>query len=401
MRKKPLNGLCLALQADHLCYQIEFPSILLPSDISSGSIVDITVSRNHGAEESATQAFADLQDEIYSTFGLQTPAPPILRCLNATQTSVVLEWDPIQLATAELRSLSLYRNGSKAGSIPRPLEMRSTKISGLALDTEYTFHLVLRTSAGTFSSEKLKVRTHKMTELSGIVVTPGIMPAQLKTSLAESLHRIGGKMIDNVRIETTHFVCTEARGVGWEKAIEMSIPVVVPDWIKGCEREGRYVPVRGYYLDADPRLRQVGPGVAIQQQQAQQQHPSIQTQPMNSPKLEVTPATPQATTRSESMRESKPENGTENDSDDDDDDLPSPPPKDGHEMKTSSGEEPKARLEDVKKESSHAPEIDDDGEDEEDEDEEPEENHYKQVEAGPSSQRREKDLDERFDEVTL
>jgi hypothetical protein len=72
----------------------------------------------------------------------------------------VLEWDPINLATASLKSLSLYRNGSKAGSIPRPLEMLSTKISGLAIDTEYTFHLVLRTTAGTFHSEKLVCRTH-------------------------------------------------------------------------------------------------------------------------------------------------------------------------------------------------------------------------------------------------
>ncbi|MCJ1476041.1 Chitin synthase, class 5 [Lambiella insularis] len=248
---------------------IEFPSILLPPSISSGSIVDITVSRNHASENAAHTAFHDLQSSIYSTYGLQSPATPVLRCRNATQTSVVLEWDPITLATASLRSLSLYRNGNKAGSIPRPMDITSTKISGLAIDTEYVFHLVLRTSAGTYTSEKLHVRTHKMTDLTGITVTPGVLPAQLKFSLTTAVERIGGKLVEAVRIDTTHFVCTEGRGREWERAVEMSIPVVRPEWVEGCEREGRIVGVRGYYLNADPRLRQVGQGVGVQRPGAQ------------------------------------------------------------------------------------------------------------------------------------
>lgn len=92
-------------------------------------------------------SFQGLQKRILNTYGIKTPSPPILRLRNATQTSLVLEWDPIDLATASLKTLSLYRNGSKAGSIPRPHETRSTKISGLAIHSEYTFHLVLRTTA--------------------------------------------------------------------------------------------------------------------------------------------------------------------------------------------------------------------------------------------------------------
>jgi hypothetical protein len=135
--------------------------------------------------------------------------------------------------------------------------MQSTKISGLAVDTEYTFHLVLRTSAGTFSSEKVVVKTHKMTDLSGITVTPGILPAQLRDSLTKAIERIGAKLADTVRIDTTHFVTTEGRGISWEKAVEMNIPVVRPEWVEGCERGGRIVGVRQYYLDADPRQRQI------------------------------------------------------------------------------------------------------------------------------------------------
>ncbi|CAG8950241.1 hypothetical protein HYFRA_00008479 [Hymenoscyphus fraxineus] len=238
---------------------IEFPSILLPPNISSGSIVDITVSRNFTSEQKSQSAFLALQDSIFSSFGDSEPLPPVLRCKNATQTSVVLEWDPIELATADCISLSLFRNGQKAGNIPRPTSMHTTKISGLAVDTEYSFHLVLRTSAGTFSSEKLVVKTHKMTDLSGITITPGILHGQIRDSLTTAVERIGAKLADSVRIDTTHFVTTEGRGIAWEKAVEMNIPVVRPEWVEGCERNGRIVGVREYYLDADPSKRQIPP----------------------------------------------------------------------------------------------------------------------------------------------
>ncbi|KAH0191234.1 hypothetical protein KCV00_g2725, partial [Aureobasidium melanogenum] len=318
---------------------IEFPSILLPADITSGSIVDINVARNETAEEKAVQKFDALQEDIYSTFGIHSPSAPVLRCRNATQTSVVLEWDPVQLATAELRSLSLYRNGSKAGNIPR--DKLSTKISGLAVDTEYTFHLVLRTSAGTYTSERLTVRTHKMTDLTGITITPGIMPQQLRDDLQATVDRIGAKMIDTLRIDTTHFVCTEGRGQAWEKAGDMNVPVVVPDWLKGCEREGRIVGVRAYYLDADPKLRNIGPtsqplpspqvnqdsrrpstqSQPSSQPQPSQQHLQLQQQqlrvhpPLSSPRIEHTPPTPEQTQNPE-IPTSQP------------DSVPAPPPKD-------------------------------------------------------------------------
>lgn len=163
---------------------------------------------------------------------------------------MVLEWDPVALATADLISLSLYRNGQKAGNIPRPLHMHSTKISGLAVDTEYTFHLVLRTSAGTRMSEKVAVKTHKMTDLSGITVTTGILPAAVRAKLTQAVERIGAKIVDGVRIDTTHFVTTEGRGVAWEKAVENNIPVVRPEWVAACEKSGRILGVTKFYLDA-------------------------------------------------------------------------------------------------------------------------------------------------------
>jgi hypothetical protein len=128
--------------------------------------------------------------------------------------------------------------------------MHSTKISGLAVDTEYTFHLVLRTSAGTRTSEKVTVRTHKMTDLSGITITTGFLPAATKETLGQAVERIGAKIVDGVRIDTTHFVTTEGRGTAWEKAVENNIPVVRPEWVEACEKNGRILGVTKFYLDA-------------------------------------------------------------------------------------------------------------------------------------------------------
>lgn len=208
------------------------------------------MSRNKNSEAEAARSFRELQDQILASFGTAEPSPPVLRCRNATQTSVVLEWDPIQLATADLISLALYRNGQKAGIIPKPLSMHTTKVSGLAVDTEYTFHLVLRTTAGTFASQRLTVRTHKMTDLSGITITTGILPAAAREKLAAAVERIGAKIVDGVRIDTTHFVTTEGRGLQWEKAMELNIPIVRPEWVEACERSGRMLGVTKFYLDA-------------------------------------------------------------------------------------------------------------------------------------------------------
>jgi hypothetical protein len=158
-----------------------------------------------------------------------------------------------------------------------------------------------------------------MTDLTGITITPGIMPQQLRDDLQATVDRIGAKLIDTLRIDTTHFVCTEGRGQAWEKAGDMNVPVVVPDWLKGCEREGRIVGVRAYYLDADPKLRNIGPtsqplpspqvnsdsrrpstqSQAPNQSQPPQQHLQIQPQqlrvhpPLASPRIEHTPPTPE------------------------------------------------------------------------------------------------------------
>lgn len=163
--------------------------------------------------------------------------------------------------------------------------MHTTKISGLAVDTKYVFHLVLRTTAGTYTSDKVEVQTHKMTDLSGITITTGILPQAMRENLAVAVERIGAKIVDSVRIDTTHFVTTEGRGVQWEKAVEMNIPVVRPEWVDACEKSGRILGVTKFYLDAvrpgpstDDR-----PSTATQQPQQQPQQQQAQTPPETAP----------------------------------------------------------------------------------------------------------------------
>jgi hypothetical protein len=96
-----------------------------------------------------------------------------------------------------------------------------------------------------------------MTNLSGLNVCVGHIRDVDRASLEEALRRIGAKPPhDKVRIDTTHFVTDRGMGEEFIKAQHLNIPVVVPDFVEACEREGRLVRVGDWYLDSDPSKRQ-------------------------------------------------------------------------------------------------------------------------------------------------
>lgn len=177
---------------------------------------------------------------------------------NVTQTSVTLEWSPLQLATAKLRSLDIYRNRQRLATIPNPQHNTSTKLSGLALDTDYALQLVLRTTAGTFPSNLVQVKTHTMTNTSGISVCFGTVQDEVLLENSKvALREMGAKWSDKIQIDTTHFVCTTpavtpsgaqasggvsaAPGVEYQRALQLSIPVVRPQWVLACHSEKKFV----------------------------------------------------------------------------------------------------------------------------------------------------------------
>lgn len=293
-------GMAILLTQDH--HQIEFPSILLPKTVTTGSIIDLSVSQNPEQEARVHSKFLALQETIRTAFASKSPVVPVLSLRNATQTSAVLEWQPIDIATAELKSLTLWRDGTRLGNIPKPLHTTTTKLSGLAIDTEYTFQLVLRTTAGTYSSEPLKIQTHKLSNLSGITVCAGTLSPEQYDRLTNMVENIGAKPLQKrVRIDTTHFICSVPEGEEYQRAKEMNVPIVVVDWIEACQREGKIVGVRGYYLDADPALRPkssvppVAPSVETRTQQQDVARTSTSTTApeqltQTPPKVEVTEA---------------------------------------------------------------------------------------------------------------
>lgn len=246
-------SLALLLTKDH--HLIEFPTILLPNGVKAGSIVRIRCDRDLETEAEEQKKFKAIQDEVLATFGKNLPKAPVLKIKNVTQTSCVLEWDPLDLGTATLKSLTLYKDGKKVGAIPQPLTNRTTKLSGLSIDKPFSFQLRLDSTAGLYTSETIEVKTHKMTDLSGIHICLGdLSPNDQFTmdDIQEALQKMGAHhpALNTMRVETTHFVTTRENKQNPEflKANEMNVPIIRPEWLKACERERRIVGVRDFYV---------------------------------------------------------------------------------------------------------------------------------------------------------
>lgn len=89
-----------------------------------------------------------------------------------------------------------------------------------------------------------------MTDTSGISVCFGTIqdPATLEEAKS-ALREMRAKWSDKIQIDTTHFVCTTPAGPGnstgpgveYQRALQLSIPVVQPQWIMSCHRERKYV----------------------------------------------------------------------------------------------------------------------------------------------------------------
>lgn len=252
-------SLALLTTKDH--HVIELPTMLLPENVKAGSIVKMQVVQDVNEEEKERSNFKNVQAAILEKYGSSRPSAPILKVINVTQTGCILAWDHLQLGSAKLKSLVLYRQGVRSMVIPNPFKVTTTKISGLSIDSVYEFQLKLSTTSGQFWSEKVKIHTHKMTDMSGITVCLGPLdPLQKVTprQIAHSLKTLGARPLqDHVAIDTTHFVCNDIENDDDPellKAKNNNIPIVRPEWIRACEVEKRIVGVRGFYLDADPSI---------------------------------------------------------------------------------------------------------------------------------------------------
>ena len=126
------------------------------------------------------------------------------------------------------------------------------------MDTEYSIYLISRTTGGTFPSNTISVKTHTTTNTSGIRVCFGtIQDPELVNSTEAALEEMSAGWSNKIQIDTTHFVCTtpaatptaaqasggtvgaSGPGVEYQKALQLSIPIVQPQWILACLAEKR------------------------------------------------------------------------------------------------------------------------------------------------------------------
>ena len=89
-----------------------------------------------------------------------TTHPEFSMLRNTTQTSITLEWSPLELATPKLYSLDARKNRQRLASIPNPLQNTSTK----------TLNIQSTCVANCFPSNLACVKTHTTTTTSGIRV---------------------------------------------------------------------------------------------------------------------------------------------------------------------------------------------------------------------------------------
>jgi hypothetical protein len=274
-------GMAILLSPDH--HVVEFPATILPTGVTTGSIVDVQISRNKDEEARVRRRFLSLQEKLLADFGT-APSPPVLAIRGATQTSVTLEWKPINYHAADFRGIDVFRNAARL-SLHVPQNASCVRVSGLEVSAKYDFHIVVRTSAGALTSNIVSVQTHAMDNLTGICVVFGDMGANStapskqspsaspgddndtdkegqstedhdNAELAECkaiLKRIGAKWQPELSIDTTHCVCIFGRGKTWERVRDMgNIPIVSPDFLRDCEKNAKIQPAGQYYVPPAP-----------------------------------------------------------------------------------------------------------------------------------------------------
>ncbi len=177
---------------------------------------------------------------------------PEISLKSITQTSAVIKWEPLVLHSADLRGIDVYRNGLKLGQSP-PANATSVKLSGLDVSHDYEVWIVVRTSAGSFSSNKLHITTHTLDNLSGLMPTFGQFanPSDVD-ELVDILGRIGASFTEDLSGDNTHLICTIPKGPKYERALELNVPVVGPEFLKACEANKKMMPSHLFYMAKPP-----------------------------------------------------------------------------------------------------------------------------------------------------
>jgi len=238
-------GMALLLSPDH--HLIEFPATILPEGVTSGSIVNITISRDFEEEDKKKKEFMELEEQIYKEFS-KPPEDPVIKVNHITQTWVTLEWKPLVLNSVSLKEIFIFKNNQRIQA--RRLSDTKVKISGLEMNTEYQFHIELKTTGGRLKSNVETIRTHSIDNLTGIRVCFGTFNNDDElVPLIEALHRMHATFTDEIDGDNTHFVCSRLEGPKYVMATKLNIPIVNGQWILACEKEGKIQPSSSYQVN--------------------------------------------------------------------------------------------------------------------------------------------------------
>ncbi|KNE59859.1 hypothetical protein AMAG_05312 [Allomyces macrogynus ATCC 38327] len=197
-------GVAILLTGDH--HILEFPTLLLPPDIATGSIIDVAVSRNIAAEQATLREFSHLQHAILAEFGDADPAAPVVHVAHAAHDSVLLKWDHGSVPTdadAAVLGLDVVINNhvvhtvaaSAVVAAPSAGDSNATlriageyRVRGLQPGYEYSCWLVLRTASGTVQSNAVVARTKALGEPVSAPASPSPAPAAILSKPVSAPH---------------------------------------------------------------------------------------------------------------------------------------------------------------------------------------------------------------------
>ncbi|KAJ3228375.1 succinate-CoA ligase, alpha subunit [Clydaea vesicula] len=241
-------GMAILLSPDH--HLIEFPATILPQGVNTGCIVNLTIERNLDQEQKQSIEFNNLQQEIFNLFS-NKPESPIISTKAITQTSVTIQWKPLNLYTSDLYKIELYRNDQKLSTTVN-LKSNQVKFSGLDINHDYELYIKIKTSAGDLESNKIQVKTHTLDNLTGINVSFGKFNPVEEEAMIEKciqlIYRIGASFSEDITSDNTHLICSVPEGPKFEKALELNIPVCNSNFLVSCESTGKIQNCNPFYV---------------------------------------------------------------------------------------------------------------------------------------------------------
>jgi hypothetical protein len=158
-----------------LCYLwASTPAQSFPSRLTETLVAHImSLIKKIDQEQRSREHFLHMQTEIHELFSTR-PIPPVISVRGITQTSITIQWDPLQLFRADqLFTIEVFKNNQKLTVIPVGT---SAKLTGLDVNQSYQVFIRCKTSAGLLKSNDLTVKTHSLDNLTGINVSFGEFP---------------------------------------------------------------------------------------------------------------------------------------------------------------------------------------------------------------------------------